>query len=96
MHTLPTNEVGEVLWTDLPVGDTHLMASGPGFRLRRLTVTVSDYKEQRVAALLEVAAIEDVPDLEVLPMPNPDTLDLAPLTYPKPVKRKWWRIFSRT
>jgi hypothetical protein len=98
VRTLSTNDTGEVVWADLPLGDARFLVWAPGFRLRRMTVTVRNGEDQTVAAFLEVAPLEDVPDVETFQVPNSDKLDLIPelspsQPQPKPSKRKWWQIF---
>lgn len=93
LRTLSTNDAGEVLWTDLPLGDAHFFASATGFSLRRLRTTIRDGDEQNIAVSLEVAPLEDVPDVETIQMPSPQTLDLPPALVPEspkptPAKRK--------
>ncbi len=96
--TLSTDDAGEVLWTDLPLGDAHFFASARGFRHGGITVTIRTGDGQKVAMVLEVAPIEAQPDLKTIQMPYSDKLDLLPEPsppppQPKPAKRHWWQIF---
>ncbi len=48
-----TDAIGEVVLTDLPLGDSTLSAASPGFKSHPLTVTVRNGDEQRVDVKLE-------------------------------------------
>ena len=96
IRTQVANDAGETVWTDLPLGDSHLRVIAPGFSPRLLTVTVTEGEEQILDARLEVGCIECRPefDPEYSPSPYSDSLDLPPVTPPpKPAERKWWHIF---
>ena len=56
-RTVGANEAGEVIWTDLPLGDAHFVVIVPGFNSLRLAVTIRNANEQTVEARLEVAFI---------------------------------------
>jgi len=80
---------GDVVLTDLPIGDLELSIACRGFNLRRLTVTVRSSEEVRVDAKLEVGFVGEI--VEVYPksgnnsgspgmMPLPSELDPPPGT----------------
>jgi Carboxypeptidase regulatory-like domain len=64
-RTEQSNEEGEVIFTDLPIGDSRLMVNRQGFRSLTLTVTVQNSEEVRVDAKLEVAVMREF--VQVLP-----------------------------
>jgi hypothetical protein len=92
IRTATADERGEVLWTDLSLGDSRFLVEVPGFKLRRLTVTVRDANETQVEAVLEIGTIGETvsidldqilahgPGLLLEPeqMPYAQTLDLPP------------------
>jgi len=49
-----TNAVGEVVFTDLPIGDSRFVIAAPGFIRKRVTVTVRGAKERKIETMLEV------------------------------------------
>jgi len=80
---------GDVVLTDLPIGDLELSITCRGFNLRRLTVIVRSSDEVRVDAKLEVGFVGEI--VEVYPksvnnsgspgmMPLPSELDPPPET----------------
>ncbi len=104
MRTEAADERGEVVWMDLPLGDSHFLVNVPGFRSRRLTVTVRDADEKQVEAVLDIGTMGTVvvidPNqivvhggvlLEPGQMPYAQTLDLHPEpapTWPAPKPAK--------
>lgn len=97
VRTLSTNDAGEVIWADLPLGDAHFLASAPGFGLWRITVTIRTGDEQKVMAVLEVAPLEVWRSVETVQMPYSEKLDLTPELSPSPpqpkaAKRRLWQI----
>ncbi len=54
LRSVETDESGETLFTDLPIGDSRFVVSSPAFMSRLLTVTVRNSDEVRVDAQLEV------------------------------------------
>jgi len=61
VRQLEADQMGEVVWTDLPLGDSHFTVTSPGFILLRLTVTIRNANEQIVDARLEGFVGEIVP-----------------------------------
>jgi hypothetical protein len=98
VNTLTANDAGEIIWTGLPLGDSHFRVSASGFSLFPLNVTIRSALEQRIEVALEVGCIECPPADVTTYMPYSNTLDPAPepspsSQEPKPAKRHWWRIF---
>jgi len=54
METHLANSVGEVAWTDLPIGNSRFMVVSAGFKKRIITVTVRNNDELSVDVALEV------------------------------------------
>jgi hypothetical protein len=94
IRTELANDAGESVWTDLPLGDSHLRVTVPGFKSRLLTVTVTKGEEQILDAQLEVGCIECGPEFNPEYMRYSDSLDLTASTpQPRLAKRRWWQIF---
>jgi hypothetical protein len=102
VRTVTANEAGEIVWTNLPLGDSHFEVTSPGFKPRRLNVMVRNSDEQTVVAWLEVAGdggglhivdSEEEVTIKTVQAPYPQTLGLPPASPPKPAKRRWWQIF---
>jgi hypothetical protein len=53
VRTVSANDAGEVVWTDLPLGDSRFEITAPGFGLQKLTVTIDSGEEQKLEAHLE-------------------------------------------
>lgn len=54
---LQTDDIGEVVITDLPMGNSRVRISSPGFDTQPLTVTVRDSDELKVDAKLYVGTV---------------------------------------
>jgi hypothetical protein len=67
-RTEQSNEEGEVIFTDLSIGDSRLVVKRLGFRDLALTATVRNSEEVRVDAKLEVAVMGEF--LRIVP-PRP-------------------------
>jgi hypothetical protein len=96
VNTKTADDGSEIIWTNLPLGYLRVKVSAPAFHSRQLTVNIRPGVEESLKARLEVAPIEDVPDVDIVQMPYSETLDLAPvplLPPTKPAKRRWWQIF---
>jgi hypothetical protein len=94
-RTAEANNIGEVVWTDLPLGDAHFLVSEPGFNSLRLVVTIRNANEQTVDARLAVGEERGLLEVQPVRVPPPQTLDSPSLQAPisRPAKRKWWQIF---
>jgi hypothetical protein len=98
-RTVGANDAGEVVWTDLPLGDAHFLVLVPGFNSLRLAVTFRNANEQTVEARLEVGTIGERVTVEPLVQPVrvavPQTLNSPPVQAPisTPAKHRWWQIF---
>jgi hypothetical protein len=68
-----TNAVGEVVWTDLPMGNCRIAVEAPGFSRRRLTAALRNSDEMKIEVVLEVAAM-----YEMAPIKSPSDAS-APL-----------------
>lgn len=58
MATAQSDERGEIVFTGLPIGDSKIKVSSPGFALLMLTVTVRNEAELTLDATLQVGSIE--------------------------------------
>ena len=56
-RTVRANDHGEIVWTDLPMGNCRFRVTMLGFRDRRLTVTLRNSDEVKIEAQLEVGAL---------------------------------------
>jgi len=84
--TVSANEVGEIVLTDLPIGESRLRVSRPGFKSLALTLTVQNSDELKVDAKLEVGAMGGAVQVEFrgeLPLEPPAELPHQ-LTLPAP------------
>jgi hypothetical protein len=97
IRTEPADERGEVLLTDLPLGDSRFSVVVPGFMTFHGTVTVRGSEEQVIEAHLLLGTTGTVVTIDLAQpaqMPNPQTLDQPAQPAPlKPTKRHWWQIF---
>jgi hypothetical protein len=98
IRTLSADNVGEILWTDSPVGFSRFLISAPCFMPRQLPITLANGEERSVEVRLDIAPIEDTPAVEGSHMACSDSLDLTPQPspaspQPKHPKRKRWLIF---
>jgi hypothetical protein len=105
MRSATSDERGESVWTDLPLGDSRISVTAPGFMLFRQTITIRNSEEQVIEAPLRVpeftgeVVIIDQPapsgyiqsPQTLVATPAPDSAPTSP--QPKPAKRKWWQIF---
>ena len=56
-RTERANEVGEIVWTDLPFGDSKIRVTSLGFEACRLIVTVRNSDEVKIEAQLRVGTM---------------------------------------
>jgi uncharacterized surface anchored protein len=56
IRTARSDGLGEIVLTDLPFGDCRFAVATPGFKARRLTVTVRNGDEVKIEAVLEIGA----------------------------------------
>jgi hypothetical protein len=77
-RTQRSNEEGEVIFTDLPIGDSRLLVNRQGFRNLPLTVTVLNGEEVSVDAKLE----DLIWGVDIMG-------EVAPVVPQRP-KRHWW------
>jgi len=60
VRTEQVNESGEIIFTDLPLGDSRIAVVSPGFPTRRLTVTLRNGDEVRVETSLGVGFVGEI------------------------------------
>jgi hypothetical protein len=84
-----TNDMGEILLTDLPMGDLRVTVSKPGFQSLPLIVTVRNADEQKVEARLQVGTVGGPAFVE--PVRQDALRDLPPgVIQPKRARKRWW------
>ena len=59
LRTMETNQVGEVIWADLPIGDSIFRFSVSGFKSKTISVTLIGVGEKRVEVKLDVSGEVD-------------------------------------
>jgi hypothetical protein len=91
--TALASDVGEIVFTGLPLGDSHFIVTAPGFGVFPLWAAVRSSNGENIQVKLDVAPIEDVRDVETVQMPYAQALGLASAPQAKPAKRKRWQIF---
>jgi hypothetical protein len=57
MRNADSDSRGEVVWTDLPMGNNRFTIAVPGFRLGNITVTVHGSTEKKVVTTLEIGSV---------------------------------------
>ncbi len=77
MRTAQTDGVGEIVLTDLPMGDSRFTIAAPGFKTRALTVTIRNGDEVKIEAVLDV---------------GPTNMGVIVEEVPVKPKRRPWRI----
>jgi len=88
------NDAGEILWTEVPLGDSHFGMIAPGFSPFVVNVTIRSDVQQNIEAALKLGCLECVaPEVKTVQMPYSSALDLPAASPPKPAKRKWRQIF---
>jgi hypothetical protein len=97
--TLSANDNGEILWTDLPLGESRFEVHVPGFKLHQMTAIIRNGDEQKIEARLEVGTTGTVVYVDPVQIQTPQALDptsgavTTRELQPKPAKRRWWQIF---
>ena len=81
------DNAGEIVMTDLPMGDCHFEVSAVGFSVKRLTVTVRSADEVKVEASLGVGMLMG----DVVEVPTPATGHHVPEK--KPSRGRRWLLF---
>lgn len=87
-RTVKADEAGEIVLTDLPIGDSRLSVKHAGFKNLPLTVTVRNGDEVSVNVKLEVSDSRMGGAVEARVTAPP-----APVAQPSLPKRRWWQIF---
>ena len=96
-RTMPADAIGEIVWLNLPIGDSRFAVSAPGFKTRVLSVAIRSGDEVKIQTTLDVreediTVIAAAPTLETTPPPPPIVaVDPPPNTHPS--KRRHWLIF---
>jgi len=88
-RTAHADELGEIAFTDLPLGDCRFAVAAPGFATRPLTVTIKNSDEVKVETVLELGFIGETVLVETQSEKMSSTLPAAT----KPAKRRRWLIF---
>jgi hypothetical protein len=84
-----TNQVGEVVWTDLPIGDSTFRFSINGFKSKSVNVMLIGVGEKRVEVKLDVSAeVEGGAVTEEHPIVGEF---LGPKKQPK---KRWWKFLK--
>lgn len=65
LRTEQADEMGELVWTDLPFGESSISVTSVGFATRRLIVTVRNAEEMKVDAKLNVGTMGGAVSVEV-------------------------------
>jgi hypothetical protein len=97
LRSQTADSVGEVVWTDLALGDTQFQVHCPGFKNLELAVTVLGSSEKSVEAQLEIGStLGEVITVDFLPgqpLPEerswiPQTLDLPSPARSSPARKR--------
>ena len=67
IRTLTTDQSGEVLFTNLPLGSSHFVARATGFMLKYMKIPIHSYKEVKVEATLQVGLVGQTVELDEHP-----------------------------
>jgi hypothetical protein len=59
-QTAEANEAGEIVFTDLPIGNSRFEVTEMGFRTLRLTATIRDSEEVKIEAPLDIGFVGEV------------------------------------
>lgn len=59
-RTAQTDEAGEIVFADLPIGNCRLMVWAPGFQKRLFTATIGTRDEVKIEAALEIGFVGEV------------------------------------
>jgi uncharacterized surface anchored protein len=100
-----TNDAGEIVWNNLPLGSSTFVVKSLGFASRPVTVTVRNGEEVRAEVTLElgtvgmVVAVPMVEESQTVPSEIPQ-LTISTTTpavqapeAPRPKKRPWWKFW---
>jgi hypothetical protein len=86
-RTEETDDRGEIVFTDLPLGDSRFAVAMWGFNTRRLTVIVRNGDELKVEAGIEIGFVGEVvtvrKEVVTIKKPEPPT-DGSPISSPIP------------
>jgi hypothetical protein len=92
-RTEPANGTGEIVFVDLPFGDSRFAVKAAGFNTRRLTATIRNGDELRVEAVLEVGFVGTTIEVAAEKTPPSQAAVSAPASESKHPKRRRWLIF---
>ena len=91
-----TNEIGEVRFEDLPIGDIRILVTCEGFISLSLTRTLLNTDESTLVVPLKVGAAimggavsADAPFAAILSRPREETIH-PPTSTPPKKRRRWW------
>jgi len=100
-----TNDAGEIVWSDLPVGGATFVVRSSGFMSRPLTVTVRNGEEVRAEVTLELGTVGTVVAVPMVEESQTVLSEIPQLTIstttpavqapepPRPKKRRWWKFW---
>jgi len=57
LRTQTTDKSGQVLFTDLPLGDVHFVVGATGFTLKYIRIPIRSSKELKIEATLEIGTV---------------------------------------
>ncbi len=87
--------MGELVWTNLPFGESKLSVTSTGFATRRLILIVRNSIELNVDVQLQVGTVGTGVMMPLYPsdplVASPDSP--AEVANPPRPKRRWWQIF---
>ncbi len=78
LRSLETNDSGEAMWTDLPLGNSRFLVECGGLQSKTLTITIKNAKENKIEVQLHVTPIGTT---------------IATKGKFKPAKRNGWLIY---
>jgi hypothetical protein len=93
-RTERANDIGEIVWTDLPFGECKIGVTSTGFATRRLVLIFCNSIEVNVDVQLQVGGVGGATLVEPDSSPLVAHLDPpAEVAKPPRPKRRWWKIF---
>jgi uncharacterized surface anchored protein len=93
IRTEAANGTGEIVFVDLPFGDSRFAVKALGFNTRRLMATIRNGDELKVEAVLEVGSIGTTIEVAAEKSPPSQVAVSAPAPEPKHPKRRRWLVF---
>lgn len=78
-----TNDEGETVWTNLPIGNNQFSISSLGFKSKPVTVLIKSDSELKIETKLEIGSIGTIISIE------PDRSE-PKQQFKKPKRHRWW------